>query len=66
MWRNPVVGMPHTIINILEATSFDAFAEHASASIEKLFDMLEKELAEVLKKAVERENRPPSPIGRVF
>jgi hypothetical protein len=58
--------MPHTIINILEATSFDAFAEHASASIEKLFDMLEKELAEVLKKAVERENRPPSPIGRVF
>lgn len=58
LWRNPMVGMPHTIINIVDATSFDMFAEEASSSIDKFFDLSETQLSEAFQKAIERESWP--------
>jgi len=59
LWRNPVVGMPHTIVNIVSSSSFEQFSNEAQASIDKLFELTEKQLSESMKKATERENRPP-------
>ena len=37
VWRNPVVGMPHTIINILTLDGLSSFLQDASKSIDILF-----------------------------
>jgi hypothetical protein len=59
LWRNPLVGMPHTIVNIVSSSSFEQFSHDALASIDGIFDISEKQLAESIREAIERENRPP-------
>lgn len=59
LWRNPIIGMPHTILNIVTATAFDQFADETLASIYSFFEISEKELSKSLRKAYEEENRPP-------
>ena len=58
LWRNPVLGMPHTILNIVTATAFDRFADEVLASTCRLFELSEKELLESLRKVLEEENKP--------
>jgi hypothetical protein len=59
LWRNPVVGMPHTIVNIVSSSSFEHFSHEALVAIDRLFELTEKQLTESIKRAIERENRPP-------
>lgn len=58
LWRNPVVGMPHTIVNIVSFLSFEDFSIAAHSSIDKLFDLLENQLSDNIKEAI-RANRSP-------
>jgi len=46
LWRNPIVGMPHTIVNIVTSSGFEQFAYDARTSIDKFFEMSEKQLSE--------------------
>lgn len=62
LWRNPMVGMPHTIVNIVSSSSFEQFSHEALASIDEYFDISEKQLTESIGRAIERENRPPSRV----
>jgi hypothetical protein len=59
LWRNPIVGMPHTIVNIVSTKAFDSFSDISLTSIESLFSLSGGQLADSLNKAIERENRPP-------
>lgn len=60
LWRNPVVGMPHTIINIVSESFFERFLDSILASFESLFELSENQLSEHFSKAIARENRPSS------
>lgn len=59
LWRNPIVGMPHTIVNIITSAGFDQFADDALTSIDTFIELSEKQLSGSIKRAIERENRPP-------
>jgi hypothetical protein len=63
LWRNPVVGNPHTIINIVSESFFERFSDNILASFESLFELSENQLSEHLTKAIARENRPPARIS---
>jgi hypothetical protein len=57
LWRNPLVGMPHTIINIISANDFERYINLADNSISKFFELAENELKASLSNAKEREQR---------
>ncbi len=59
LWRNPIVGKPHTIVNILTSTGFDQYADDALTSIEGLFELTGKKLYMSLRRGVDKENSPP-------
>jgi hypothetical protein len=59
LWRNPIVGNPHTIVNIVSSSAFDRFADVALTSMKTLVALSGEQLSDSLKKAIERENRPP-------
>lgn len=48
MWRNPVVGMPHTIIPVVSEEAVAAFAADAFESAEKFLKIAESEIPELL------------------
>lgn len=57
LWRNPIFGAPHTIINIVTSSGFDKFTDDAIKSIDMLLDLSEKQFSDQLKQAIRRENR---------
>lgn len=40
LWRNPIVGMPHTIINVVSVGALDAFAASSMESAKRLLHAL--------------------------
>jgi hypothetical protein len=59
LWRNPVVGMPHTIVNIVSAANFENFSNDARASIDCLFTLAGKQLLESVNRSIEKEGQLP-------
>lgn len=57
LWRNPIFGAPHTIINIVTSSGFDQFADSAVTSNDNLIDLSEKQFSRSIKRATERANR---------
>lgn len=57
LWRNPLVGMPHTIISIVSSTAFDKFVDDARVSINRFIELAEFEYPDKIDRAIERENR---------
>lgn len=58
LWRNPVVGMPHTIVNIVCESALDEFLNDAVSSIDGLLDLAENDLLEDLEEAISHDNSP--------
>lgn len=56
LWRNSLVGMPHTIVNVVTESALARFLDDAISSIDRIFDLTEKELSEDLKESVARCN----------
>jgi hypothetical protein len=44
LWRNPIGGNPHTIINVLVKDQIERFAEEASTSILGFFEQCSEPL----------------------
>lgn len=57
LWRNSLVGMPHTIINIVTSADFDNFVKGALTSINIIFNLSDEEICGFMKNAVERASR---------
>lgn len=58
IWRNPIIGMPHTIINIVTYSGFNDFSNNISLSISELFRLSGSTLSEHMMRAIARENKP--------
>lgn len=54
LWRNPLVGLPHTIIHVVSLGALDEFVSDALASAQGLLKMLLGSHREVVTKARER------------
>lgn len=54
LWRNPVVGMPHTIIQLVTIPALDEFADGANRSARFLLESCRNELLEAVKDEPER------------
>lgn len=48
LWRNPVAGEPHTIVNLLTDRVLQKFADGSMASVREFFDLAESEFAAAL------------------
>jgi len=48
VWRNPVIGMPHTIIQIVSLEALPSFAEEMQISIDCLINLCSNQLNEVV------------------
>ncbi len=62
LWRNQVVGRPHTIVNIVSSSKFSDFANDTFAATSDFFTLTEDNLSEFVKKALETESRLPITI----
>ncbi len=51
VWRNPILGAPHTIVHIVNAAAVDAVAARMGASAQKFLSMFSGELGPPLYKA---------------
>jgi hypothetical protein len=56
LWRNPMAGMPHTIVSILSDAFLDQFVRTASNSVNQFFALAHDEFARAIKssKSAER------------
>jgi hypothetical protein len=62
VWRNPVYRMPHCIIDVVHASSIDAFTKDAIASFEFLLTQTEQELVRSMRELkIVRKTRKSSP-----
>lgn len=59
LWRNPMVGRPHTIVSVLSSNIFEGFADKASKSIDEYFELSRNNYTENIERTIEQENRPP-------
>lgn len=57
LWRNPLSGQPHTIVNLVASEALDTFAQSARESVRRLFDLPEERLQQAMLAAVERSKR---------
>ena len=51
LWRNSIVGAPHTIINLVAEPNFEHFSAKMLPSINKFFELSEKKFSQILKDA---------------
>jgi hypothetical protein len=47
LWRNPIVGMPHTIIRIVTENGLEAFVDDAAASADSFLRIAKAELSRI-------------------
>lgn len=57
LWRNPIVGMPHTIIRIISSAKFEKFAAESLKSIKKLIVLSGGVHYKAIENAIAREKR---------
>lgn len=59
VWRNQVVGRPHTIVDIISSSNIDEYAMKVYAEITELFELIDLDLSQSVTKSLESEKRPP-------
>jgi hypothetical protein len=52
LWRNPLVGMPHTIVDVVPFSSFSSLSSAALTSINRMFELSEGNLLQSYRKAI--------------
>jgi len=52
LWRNPVVGFPHTLVHVVTGQEFDSFATEMADSVVKFLKMCEGPMLSHIHKAV--------------